>query len=138
VNKAVKEVILRGGRNNFILPISNLSLKTNKMSISRFNKYFEDASKTIGQHYVNISLYTNSSNMTYQTSNMTVLEKVTQSEIVLINRLRAKHIFLMQAEVYNLDFSLHKKNMDSPACMCGDPRQTNHNTANYIIFYGSL
>ena len=54
-------------------------------------------------------------------------KSLNHQEIVLINRLRANH--------YNLNFSLHRKNMvDSPACTCGDPRQD----ANHVIFYCPL
>ncbi|XP_018394554.1 PREDICTED: uncharacterized protein LOC108773291, partial [Cyphomyrmex costatus] len=50
-----------------------------------------------------------------------------RSEIVLINRLRSNH--------YNLNYSLFRKNMvQSPACVCGDPRQD----LNHIVFYCPL
>ncbi|KYQ53364.1 hypothetical protein ALC60_07496, partial [Trachymyrmex zeteki] len=48
---------------------------------------------------------------------------IKRNEIVLINRLRANH--------YNLNYSLHRKNMvASKACPCGDPIQD----INHIIF----
>ncbi|KYN29441.1 hypothetical protein ALC57_01108, partial [Trachymyrmex cornetzi] len=52
---------------------------------------------------------------------------LSRSEIVLVNRLRSNH--------YNLNYSLHRKNMvDSPSCVCGDTRQD----ANYVIFHCPL
>jgi len=46
-----------------------------------------------------------------------------REEIVLINRLRANH--------YNLNYSLHRKNIvATKACSCGDPTQD----INHIIF----
>jgi len=113
VDKMAKEAILKGRTDNFKLPTSGL--KVNKMSVSRFNKYFKDASKTTRQHalfYANMTWYQKKS--------------LNHQEIVLTNRLRANH--------YNLNFSLHRKNMDSPAYTYGDPRQD----ANHVIFYCSL
>lgn len=52
---------------------------------------------------------------------------LSRGKIVIINRLRSNH--------YNLNYSLHKKNMiDSQSCNCGNGRQD----ANHIIFYCPL
>jgi len=49
-DKAAKEVTLEGRRDNLNLKElpSDLIWKPTKMSVSRFNKYFEDVSRTIG------------------------------------------------------------------------------------------
>ena len=66
-NKAAKEATLEGRRDNFKLPTSNLILEASKRSVSRFNKYFEDISRTTLRFALRQLLYD------------VVPEKVTQS-----------------------------------------------------------
>ncbi|XP_018309354.1 RNA-directed DNA polymerase from mobile element jockey-like [Mycetomoellerius zeteki] len=117
---AAKEATAEDFRDNFRLPSSDLALIADRRASERFAGYFEGASTRTGIQYA--SLYSDHYGKTW-------FQRMTlnRQEIVLINRLRANH--------YNLNYSLHKKNMvDSPACTCGNPRQD----INHVIFHCPL
>ncbi|XP_018375583.1 PREDICTED: uncharacterized protein LOC108769220 [Trachymyrmex cornetzi] len=119
-DRAAKEATEEGGRDNFKLPSSDLVLIADRNARERFIGYFEEASFNTGTQFARFYSEHYGKTWFYHMS-------LRRQEIVLINRLRANH--------YNLNYSLHRKNMvDSPVCPCGDPRQD----VNHVIFHCPL
>jgi len=101
-----------GFKSNFKVPFSDLYSEIKESLDKSFKSYLK-----VNLH---ISFYqnVNSNHLWYHN------KPFNRNEIVLINRIRSNH--------YNLNYSLHRKNIfPSAACSCGDPRQD----INHIIFY---
>jgi len=113
-----KKAVFQGHKPNFKIPSLDLYAEV-KESISKlFITYLNESSQSKGMLHASL----------YQSSNAKLPwyhdKPLNRKEIVLINRIRSNH--------YNLNYSLHRKNLvPSAACQCGDPRQD----INHIIFY---
>lgn len=103
---------------SFKVPFSDFFALSRDKINRRFMAYLNRSSETKGKFYFSLykptTLY--SKPWFYKTS-------LKRKEIVTINRLRSNH--------YNLNYSLHRKNMvQLSSCPCGDSRQD----ANHVIF----
>jgi len=113
-----KKAILHGYKPNFKIPYPDLYAEVKESLDKIFTLYLNEAAQTKGALHASL----------YQNSNLKLpwyySKPLGRKEIVLINRIRSNH--------YNLNYSLHRKNIvPSAACQCGDPRQD----INHIIFY---
>lgn len=118
---AAKDAISTGVRPLFSIPHSDFYTCANDLQSSIFRAFLEESAYTKGKQHFNLYQKDFTKHPWF---NRKLLKR---EEIVIINRIRSNH--------YNLNYSLHRKNMsDSPACTCGDSRQD----ANHILFYCPL
>jgi len=108
----------RGFKPYFKIPFTDFQLEARNILNAQFLAYLRESARTTGS--LHATLY-----QSYNSSKPWYFDKpLNRSEIVLINKIRSNH--------YNLNYSLFCKNMvNSPACLCGDPRQD----INHIVFY---
>jgi len=91
------------------------SSKARDSDVEQYRTYLDEKFKWKGLHYEQF--------FRPQTNKPWFNKHFFKKKIILINRLRANH--------YNLNYSLHRKNIvASKACPCGDPTQD----INHIIF----
>ncbi|KYN06775.1 hypothetical protein ALC62_02275 [Cyphomyrmex costatus] len=120
-DKAAKEACKDGAKGFFRTPFPDLQIQAVDKARIRFQAYLNDKALSTSTQYHLLYNPAPSAKPWYYKS------ALNRSEIVLINRLRSNH--------YNLNYSLFRKNMvQSPACVCGDPRQD----LNHIVFYCPL
>lgn len=117
-DQAAKEAAISGDNPFLRLPYADYYAEANRVQKSKFEAYLEETSRVKGKEHA--SLYQQVRKVSPWFHRM----PLKREEIVIINRLRSQH--------YNLNYSLHRKNLtQSPTCPCGDSRQD----ANHIIFY---
>lgn len=117
VDNLAKQAIYWGNRPKFKIPFPDLYEKARSILHTRFENYLQTQAELTGTRY--FELYHNQSLKPWFQE-----LKINRAEIVLINRIRSNH--------YNLNYSLHRKNIVSlPACDCGASRQD----INHIIFW---
>ncbi|XP_018360563.1 PREDICTED: uncharacterized protein LOC108759566 [Trachymyrmex cornetzi] len=115
-DRAAKEACSSGPRGCFKTPFTDTQAEARANFKRRFNNFLDQKALCTGAQYA--ELFPIKPTPWYHKL------ALNRREIVLVNRLRSNH--------YNLNYSLHRKNIvDSPSCPCGDPRQD----ANHIIFY---
>jgi len=115
-----KKTIMQGYKPNFKILFPDLQVEVKESLNKLFNLYLKEAAQLKG--ILHASLYQNLDPISKRPWYYDKL--LNRKEIVLINRTRSNH--------YNLNYSLHRKNMaPSAACQCGDLRQD----INHIIFY---
>ncbi|XP_039315364.1 uncharacterized protein LOC120359950 [Solenopsis invicta] len=115
---AAKEAARCGYAPPFRIPYADFFAMANIDKCNKFKAYLEDAAHRTGAQHA--ALYQQDS----RRHPWFHRKSLSRKEIVIINRLRSNH--------YNLNYSLHRKNMTNlPSCDCGDGRQD----ANHIIFY---
>ncbi|KYN50316.1 hypothetical protein ALC62_11508, partial [Cyphomyrmex costatus] len=118
-DRAAKEACMDGGY--YRTPYSDLQIQAVAKARTCFQAYLEEKAILTGTHYHSLH------SSTITTKPWYFKLTLNRDEIVLVNRLRSNH--------YNLNYSLHRKNMVlSPSCECGDPRQD----INHIVFYCPL
>jgi len=104
-----KKAVLHGYKPNFKIPFLNLYTEVKESLSNQFTAYLNEHAQTKG--VLHASLYQNlNSKLPWYYD-----KPLNRKEIVFIDRIRSNH--------YNLNYSLHRKNMvPSAACQCGDPR----------------
>jgi len=104
-----KRATTHGFKLNFKISYSDLFSEIKESLDKSFISYLNDSSRIKG--IIHTSLYQN-----IHTRLPWYYDKLlNRKEIVLINRIRSNH--------YNLNYSLHRKNMvSSAACFCDDPK----------------
>jgi len=113
-----KKATTQGYKPDFKIPYSDLHAEIKESLDKSFSAYLSDAARTKGTLHSSLYQSLISKHPWYYG------RPLNRKEIVLVNRIRSNH--------YNLNYSLHRKNMTtSAACPCGDSRQD----INHIIFY---
>ncbi|XP_018374268.1 PREDICTED: uncharacterized protein LOC108768366 [Trachymyrmex cornetzi] len=115
---AAKQAAIEGYKPPFKIPYEDLLTESTEQAKRQSEESMKIISKSKGTLYYE-NFYNASSNKTWFHG-----ANLSRNEIVMINRLRSNHI--------NVNESLHRVNMvESPACPCGDPRQS----INHLIFH---
>ncbi|KYN22427.1 Gag-Pol polyprotein [Trachymyrmex cornetzi] len=106
--RAIRQGIVTIER-NFKVPYSDLCAVIKQEISDNFYLYLESQADIKGSFYFN-NIFKRSAKPWYFRMN------IPRESIVMINRLRSDH--------YNLNYSLHRKNLiDDPSCPCGSPQQ---------------
>ncbi|XP_018367425.1 PREDICTED: uncharacterized protein LOC108763958 [Trachymyrmex cornetzi] len=108
-DQLAKRAIRQGIERNFKVPYSDLCAVTKQEISDNFYLYLESQADIKGSFYFT-NIFKRSAKPWYFRMN------IPRESIVMINRLRSDH--------YNLNYSLHRKNLiDDPSCPCGSPQQ---------------